>query len=418
MRDTLDINAKRDRAIGTIAVVVSILLFAALLTVLIVRKNYIRAEELAASENSQTIQQISGEELFPELYGDESGVGEDNTDAGIGAEDEQLLPENTYLLPERDTVTFTFAGDVLLDENYAVMSTYRANGSVLENCIDPELLEIMQGSDIFMINNEFPYTDRGTPLANKTFTFRADPVNVQILKDMGVDIVSLANNHASDYGEISLLDTLDTLEGAGIPYVGAGRDLEEASKVVFYQKGDMKIGVVSATEVERMASPDTKGATENTPGTFRCFQNDALEEVIREAKKECDFLIVVVHWGTESTDELDWSQPGQAADFTAAGADVVIGAHPHVLQEIAYVNEAPVFYSLGNYWFNSKTQDSCLVTLEIGDEGLVSAKFIPCRTSGSKTSLATGAEAERILEYMRGLSDGVVIDEEGYVMPE
>lgn len=418
MRDSLDINAKRDRIIGTIAVVVSILLFAALLTVLIVRKNNIHAEELSASEDAQTIQQVSGEELFPELYGDESGVGEDNTDAGIGAEDEQLLPENTYLLPERDTVTFTFAGDVLLDENYAVMSTYRANGSVLENCIDPELLEIMQGSDVFMINNEFPYTDRGTPLANKTFTFRADPANVQILKDMGVDIVSLANNHASDYGEISLLDTLDTLEGAGIPYVGAGRDLEEASKVVFYQKGDMKIGVVSATEVERMASPDTKGATENTPGTFRCFQNDALEEVIREAKKECDFLIVVVHWGTESTDELDWSQPGQAADFTAAGADVVIGAHPHVLQEIAYVNEAPVFYSLGNYWFNSKTQDSCLVTLEIGDEGLVSAKFIPCRTSGSKTSLATGAEAERILEYMRGLSDGVVIDEEGYVIPE
>lgn len=418
MRDSLDINAKRDRIIGTIAVVVSILLFAALLTVLIVRKNNIHAEELSASEDAQTIQQVSGEELFPELYGDESGVGEDNTDAGIGAEDEQLLPENTYLLPERDTVTFTFAGDVLLDENYAVMSTYRANGSVLENCIDPELLEIMQGSDVFMINNEFPYTDRGTPLANKTFTFRADPANVQILKDMGVDIVSLANNHASDYGEISLLDTLDTLEGAGIPYVGAGRDLEEASKVVFYQKGDMKIGVVSATEVERMALPDTKGATENTPGTFRCFQNDALEEVIREAKKECDFLIVVVHWGTESTDELDWSQPGQAADFTAAGADVVIGAHPHVLQEIAYVNDVPVFYSLGNYWFNSKTQDSCLVTLEIGDEGLVSAKFIPCRTSGSKTSLATGAEAERILEYMRGLSDGVVIDEEGYVMPE
>lgn len=191
MRDSLDINAKRDRIIGTIAVVVSILLFAALLTVLIVRKNNIHAEELSASEDAQTIQQVSGEELFPELYGDESGVGEDNTDAGIGAEDEQLLPENTYLLPERDTVTFTFAGDVLLDENYAVMSTYRANGSVLENCIDPELLEIMQGSDVFMINNEFPYTDRGTPLANKTFTFRADPANVQILKDMGVDIVSL-----------------------------------------------------------------------------------------------------------------------------------------------------------------------------------------------------------------------------------
>lgn len=420
MRDTLDVNARRDRTIGTIAVIVSVLLFAALLAFLIMRKNNIRQEEPAASGDSQTIQQISGEELFPELYGDTDS---DGTQEGMNNSDEnasnsQILPADTYLLPEKDTVTFTFAGDVLLDESYAVMSTYRANGSVLENCIDPELLEIMQGSDIFMINNEFPYTDRGTPLANKIFTFRADPANVEILKAMGVDIVSLANNHASDYGEISLLDTLETLERAGIPYVGAGRDLEEATKVVFYQKGEMKIGVVSATEVERMATPDTKGATENTPGTFRCFQNDALEEVIRQAKEECDFLIVYVHWGTESTDELDWSQPGQAADFTAAGADVVIGAHPHVLQEIAYVNEVPVFYSLGNYWFNSKTQDSCLVTLEIGDEGLVSAKFIPCRTSGGKTSLATGAEAERILEYMRGLSDGVLIDAEGYVTPE
>ena len=269
-----------------------------------------------------------------------------------------------------------------------------------------------------MINNEFPYTNRGIPLANKAFTFRADPANVQLLDEMGVDIVSLANNHASDYGEISLLDTLDTLNEAGIPYVGAGRNSEEASKVVFYEKDGLKVGIVSATEVERLASPDTKGATENSPGTFRCFQNDALEDVIRDAKTKCDFLIVYVHWGTESTDELDWSQPGQAVDFTAAGADVIIGAHPHVLQEIAYVNDVPVFYSLGNYWFNSKTQDSCLVTLEIGSEGLVSAKFIPCRTEGSKTYLATDAEAERILNYMRELSEGVNIDVNGYVTKE
>lgn len=422
MKDTLDVKGK-NRISDVLAVVVSVLLCVALLAFLIVRKNNIKQEELEASQNSQPIPQISGEELFPELYEDgaifgeksESADGMDvSTENGV-SDDVQNLPANTYALPDQDTVTFTFAGDVLLDENYAVMSTYLANGSVLEECIDPQLLEIMRDSDIFMINNEFPYTNRGTPLANKAFTFCADPASVELLHEMGVDIVSLANNHVTDYGEISLLDTLDTLENAGIPYVGAGRDLDEAAKVVFYQKGDMKIGVVSATEVERLASPDTKGATEDSPGTFRCFQNDALEEVIREAKEQCDFLIVYVHWGTESTDELDWSQPGQAADFTAAGADVIIGAHPHVLQEIAYVNGVPVFYSLGNYWFNSKTQDSCLVTLEIGEEGLVSMKFIPCRTENSKTYLATGDEATRILDYMRDLSDGVSIDANGYV---
>ena len=415
MRDTLDVNAGKDRIKGTIAIVVSVLLFAALLAVLIMRKNNIRAEELLLSQTSESLPQITGEELFPEWYEEGEPVADNEGAEGGNAAN---MPANTYRLPDKDTVTFTFAGDVLLDEDYAVMSTYRANGSVLEECIAPELLEIMRSSDVFMINNEFPYTNRGTPLANKAFTFRADPANVQLLDEMGVDIVSLANNHASDYGQISLLDTLDTLNGAGIPYVGAGKDLEEASKVVFYEKDGFRVGIVSATEVERLANPDTKGATEDSPGTFRCFQNDALENVIKEAKTQCDFLIVYVHWGTESTDELDWSQPGQAVDFTAAGADVIIGAHPHVLQEIAYVNDVPVFYSLGNYWFNSKNQDSCLVTLEIGNEGLVSAKFIPCRTEAGKTYLATGEEAERILNYMRGLSEGVNIDVDGYITKE
>lgn len=410
MRDTLDINAGKNRIWSMLAWMAGVLLFAALIVFLVMRKNGLREAELLAQQENKPLPQVSGEELFGSDYAEEDIQMNSEEESGVSE-----LPENTYALQEKETVTFTFAGDVLLDESYAVMSTYRANGSVLENSIDPQLLEIMRGSDVCMINNEFPFTDRGTPLANKAFTFRADPANVQILKDMGVDIVSLANNHVTDYGEISLLDTLDTLNNAGIPYVGAGRNIEEASKVVFYENEDMRIGIVSATEVERLASPDTKGATETAPGTFRCFRNDDLEAVIREAKKECDFLILFVHWGTESTDEIDWSQPGQAEDFTAAGADVIIGAHPHVLQEIAYVNDVPVFYSLGNYWFNSKSLDSCLVTLEIGEEGLVSAKFIPCRTEGSKTTMAVGDEAVRILDYMRDLSEGVQIDEEGYI---
>lgn len=409
MRDTLDVNGSKNRIWTILFWTVGMLLFIALLAFLIMRKNEIRKEELLANQNSDPINQINGEDIFPELFGNEEDKdGESHTQT-------EELPLNTYALPEKETVTFTFAGDVLLDDEYAIMSTYRANGSVLENCIDPKLLEIMRGADVFMVNNEFTYTNRGTPLNNKTFTFRANPDNVSIMQDMGVDIVSLANNHASDYGEVSLLDTLDTLEGADIPYVGAGRNLEEASKVVYFQNGDIKIGIVSATEVERLASPDTKGATENTPGTFRCFQNDDLEAVIKEAKQNCDFLIVYVHWGTESTDQIDWSQPGQAEDFVAAGADVIIGAHPHVLQEIAYVNGVPVFYSLGNYWFNSKNLDSCLVTLEIGKDGLVSMRFIPCITSGSKTFLATGEEEIRVLQYMRDISETVNIDEDGFV---
>lgn len=419
MRDTLDVNAGKNKTGYIILWFVGILLFAVLLAFLVMRKNNLRQTELAEQEKSEMIQQVTGEELFPSLYEDDKveaeGVGDNDNGQMNESQQPEVLPSDTYVLPEKETVTFAFAGDVLLDESYAVMSTYRMNGSELEKCIDPALLEIMRGADVFMINNEFPFTDRGEAADGKAFTFRAQTENVQILHDMGVDIVSLANNHVYDYGEISLLDTLDTLERAGIPYVGAGRNLQEASKVVYYQNGDMKIGIVSATEIERFTTPDTKGATEDSPGTFRCFRNDDLEAVIRDAKQQCDFLIVYVHWGTESTDELDWSQPEQAESFSEAGADVIIGAHPHVLQEIGGVNDSLVFYSLGNYWFSSKTLDSCLVTLEIGEGGLVSAQFVPCMTEGSKTNMATDGESIRILNYMRSISETVSIDDQGYV---
>ena len=115
-----------------------------------------------------------------------------------------------------------------------------------------------------MINNEFPYSSRGIPTEGKQFTFRARPESASILEEMGVDIVSLANNHAYDYGEDAFLDTLDTLAGIGMPYVGAGRNLEEASKPVYFIAGDIKIAIVSATQIERLDNPDTKGATDDS----------------------------------------------------------------------------------------------------------------------------------------------------------
>ena len=119
-----------------------------------------------------------------------------------------------------------FAGDILFDSHYAIMASLLKRGQGIEGGISADLLSIMRDADIFMVNNEFPYTNRGTPTAGKKFTFRADPKYASWLFDMGADLVSLANNHAYDYGEVSLTDTLDTLESIGMPYVGAGRNLE------------------------------------------------------------------------------------------------------------------------------------------------------------------------------------------------
>lgn len=339
------------------------------------------------------------------------------------SQDEILLQEaleqnqEVYLAEceSQDTVTLLFAGDILMDDHYAVMSTYHNRGNDINQAFDQGLLEQMRNADIFMINNEFTFTSRGTPTVNKKFTFRANPGNVSMYEEMGVDIVSVANNHIYDYGEISLLDTLDTLEQAEIPYVGAGRNLQEAMTPVYYIANGMKIAFVSATQIERNSVPDTKEATQDSAGVLRCMNPDNLLLVIEEAKKNSDYVILYIHWGTESQEAIDWLQEQQAPIYAQAGVNLIIGDHPHCLQKMDSVEGVPVIYSLGNFWFNSRTQNSCVVKVALRAGEMESFQFIPCRQSDCRTVLLTGQEKTEVLDYMRTISPNVTIDEEGYV---
>lgn len=311
--------------------------------------------------------------------------------------------------------TLVFAGDVLLDDNYSPMVAMKQRANGVKDTFSEDLLKEMTEADIFMLNNEFTFTNRGEPMPDKSYTFRSDTENVKYLFDMGADLVSLANNHTFDFGEISLLDTLDTLKAAGMPQVGAGRNIREASAPVYFDTGDMRIGFLAATQIERIASPPTRGATENEPGVFRCLNPDALYEAVREARKNCDYLVVFIHWGTEKTDQPDWAQLEQGPGLAAAGADLIIGAHPHVLQGLESVGGVPVVYSLGNFWFNSFTLDTCIVKVTLDTRGIKSFQFLPALQQGCRTSLLQGEEKRRVLDYIRSLSPNVLIDEDGYV---
>lgn len=345
----------------------------------------------------------------------------DDGDAGIYgdvlADPEYMAANNIYARPNKTegVVTLGFAGDILFDDEYAMMAHLKSSGGSIESGLSEALLAQMRDVDIMMLNNEFPYTERGTPTEGKTFTFRADTSTVSYLEDMGVDIVSLANNHAYDFGEIGLLDSLDALKAAGMPYVGAGRNLEEASKPVYFISGDIKIAILSATQIERLENPDTRGATDSSPGVFRCLNPSALCEAVSKAKQDSDFVIVFIHWGTENVAEPDWAQLDQAPKLAQAGADLIIGAHPHCLQGIQYYEEVPVIYSLGNFWFNSKTIDTGMVQVDITRDGISNFRFIPAIQSNCRTDLAYDAEKARILSYMQSLSKGVAIDQEGNV---
>ncbi len=367
-----------------------------------IESSAVSAEVTPADEQEQIEEILDVNDKYTDVLNDPAYMAENNIyakDAGDPAQ-----------------VTIAFAGDILFDPNYAVMNRVIQNGGDITAGLAPELLSEMKSVDIMALNNEFPYSDRGTPTPEKQFTFRAKPSSVSYLEDMGVDLVSLANNHAYDYGEDAFLDTMDTLREAGITYIGAGCNLQEARRPVYYIINNLKIAFVAATQIERLDNPDTKGATDTTPGVFRCWNGDNLLETVRKADENSDFVIVFLHWGTENSENIDWAQEKQAPEVVAAGADLVIGAHPHCLQQISMVNGVPVVYSLGNFWFNSKTVDTGMVKVTLNENGLQSLQFIPCLQSGCKTSLVQGEEKNRILDYVRSLSEGVQIDEDGYVI--
>jgi poly-gamma-glutamate synthesis protein (capsule biosynthesis protein) len=325
--------------------------------------------------------------------------------------------EYTYVIDvdSDDFITMGFAGDILFDPNYAIMNSIRKNGGI-SYVIDSNLMDMMNSVDVMMLNNEFSYSDRGTPTEGKTYTFRADPSSASMLNEMGVDIVSIANNHAYDYGETAFLDTMSTLKNYGIAYSGGGNNIDEASHPIYYiADNGIKVAIISATQIERLENPDTKGATESSAGVFRCLDDSLLLERVEEAKAQDAFVIVFIHWGTENQTDIDWWQEKQAAEISDAGADLIIGCHPHILQKVGYVNDTPVVYSLGNYLFNSKTLDTCMIYTTIYGDGTAELRFVPAIQSGCTLNVATGDEYLRIINYMNSISDTAVIDGNGII---
>ena len=324
--------------------------------------------------------------------------------------------------------TLGFAGDICLADNYIPMQHLAAIGSEdISDGIDPRFIEIMKGMDQMWINNEFVYSRRGEPLPTKMWTFCGDPDNVSYLKDLGVDIVGLANNHTFDFGEVSFLDTLETLEKAEIPYVGAGRTMKEAGAPVYLEADGFKIAYVAASRAEYTIY--TPEATDTEPGILWCYDYTRFLESIKKAAENADYVIALPHWGVEHSTVLEDEQIYGAHACIDAGADAVIGAHPHILQGIEYYEGKPILYSLGNFWFDDYDIDTLVAELHIKgkktdkDASLKKAdielKLYPGTQSGVYTALADTEEwRTRILQYLEGISVNVNIDEKGVVHPD
>ena len=312
--------------------------------------------------------------------------------------------------------TLCFAGDVSLAEDAVTTAQLDASENGIYDCISPELIEAMQTADLMCLNNEFTYSTRGTAMEGKAYTFRANPDRVSVLQELGVDLVNLANNHVYDYGNDALLDTFDTLDAAGIGYFGAGHDLTEAMSPLYVEIDGKTIAFVGASRAEKNLM--TPQATDTSAGILRCYDTTLFLQEIAEADANADFVIAIVHWGTEYSYELESVQTETARDYIDAGADAIIGGHSHCLQGMEYYKDVPILYSLGNYWFNSKTLDTMLVNLHFSgndEEDTLTVEIIPAIQTGNKTVYAEGSEQERIYTFLESISINVEIDSQGYV---
>lgn len=321
----------------------------------------------------------------------------------VTEEPEELEPP----LEESSSVLLSFTGDVYFSEHY--LEQYDRGG--IEALADEEMRSYMADADLLMFNEEFPFSLTGEPMADKTYTFRTDPKYVSIFQDFGVDVVSIANNHSLDFGRTAFEDTLDTLENAQIDYVGGGHNISEAVTPVVKTISNQSFAIFAATRV----SPSYDWyASKNQSGILQTYDPAMLNQAITEAESTYDHTIVFVHWGIERNETPEEYQRTLAKGYIDAGADLVIGCHPHVLQGFEYYQGVPIVYSLGNYLFGNRTGETVLLNATFSETDSLELELIPCkRVDGVLKRIS---EPSALYQHLTELSYGAGITSDGILI--
>lgn len=326
--------------------------------------------------------------------------------------DGDITNDNVKVVDTDKEAVISFVGDVSLADDWEIIPYYDSRNEGVYGILSTEVVDIMKSSDVMVANNEFTVSNRGSKLPNKYYTFRAKPERLAIYDEMGVDIVSIANNHVYDYGEDAFLDMLKYLKEYDIPYVGGGVNREEATSPYYFIVNGYKIAFIGATRAEKYIL--TPEATESTSGVFRAYDPTLLLETISDVKEDSDYVILLIHWGTEDTYVLENVQIETGKQYIDAGADLIIGSHAHTLQGMEFYNGKLIAYNLGDFIFNRETKDTGILSISIDEEGTFGYKFIPCKQDNFKTTLLEDSEKTRVINKMRSYSINTIFDDDGY----
>ncbi|MFA9430709.1 CapA family protein [Egicoccus sp. AB-alg2] len=285
-----------------------------------------------------------------------------------------LEGEAAAAAPLDDTALFrgVMVGDLMFGRHVAKVAERRGHDWLLE-----DVTPLFDGADYVTGNLEqvIAADPDALPDADKLIHLASDRRAAQALADAGFTTLALANNHAMDHGIPGLRETIAALDDVGLASVGAGETLQDALEIEYQEVGDLTVATLSFSDayvVGFVALAFQGGVLSAEP--------DRTGRLIREAAANADLVVTHFHWGTEYGFAANRDQRELAQMAAAAGADIVIGHHPHVLQSVERIGDTLVMYSLGNFVFDqgwSRTRESAVVRYQLGQDGRARVEFVP-----------------------------------------
>ena len=276
------------------------------------------------------------------------------------------------------------------------------------------VLPVLREADLVAGNLESPISTRGTAVKNKTFTLRVGPIALDSLLAAGIRVVTLANNHILDFGPLALQDTLAGLSERSIMSTGAGMDLDDARAPALVKVKDRTIAFLSYS----LTFPIEFYASKRRPGTAPGYA-DFVRADIQKVRSQADLVVVSFHWGAELMTAAKDYQVDLGHKAIDWGADLVLGHHPHILQELELYKGRLIAYSLGNFVFGSeseRTNTSMILLCTFKEKGLVRVEVVPLDVNNYRVAyqpkVLTGKKAAEVLEGINESSRrfGTVLD--------
>jgi len=265
-----------------------------------------------------------------------------------------------------------------------------------------KIRDYLKSADLVFGNLETPITE-GPEIPDFEMVFRSNPGTEQTLKQAGFSVLSLANNHTPNFGEQGLKDTFNYLAEVGIKFVGAGNNEQEANQPVYIETKGIKFAFLAYNDT--YVVPASYEATNNHAGTA-FMRIERMTEAVKETKQKTDFVIVSLHAGIEYTDKPNDSQVNFAHAAIDAGADLVIGHHPHVVQTMEKYKGKYIFYSLGNFVFDQpqsqETKEGLAIKVYFAKDGINKISLLPVVMENLvQPRMTNQSEAEKILQRLK-----------------